>query len=123
MKFIIFGIPKPMPRPRVIQRSGKVWTYVPKTEYKEKIQWVLKDEMIKSKWYKITSNIYLIVRLYNPNKLADIDNLIKMILDACQGICFNNDRQVRELNVKIIHDKGEKDRTEIEILLEKESIN
>ncbi len=32
---------------------------------------------------------------------ADADNLLKGIMDALQGVCYENDRQVREASIRI----------------------
>jgi len=46
---------------------------------------------------------------------ADIDNLIKGVFDAMQGVLFKNDRQVKAVRAAITEDIGE---DKIEFLLE-----
>lgn len=35
-----------------------------------------------------------------PNKKPDIDNIVKIILDAMNGIAFKDDTQITKLNVE-----------------------
>ena len=36
------------------------------------------------------------LRFYRPRKSGDVDNRVKQVLDALQGVCYNNDNQVQQ---------------------------
>ncbi len=44
----------------------------------------------------------------NPTKKPDIDNIIKIILDAMNGIAFKDDIQITKLNVEKAYSEAEK---------------
>ena len=44
----------------------------------------------------------------NPTKKPDIDNIVKIILDAMNGIAFKDDTQITKLNVEKTYSTQEK---------------
>ena len=44
----------------------------------------------------------------NPTKKPDIDNIVKIILDAMNGIAFKDDTQITKLNVEKTYSTPEK---------------
>jgi Holliday junction resolvase RusA-like endonuclease len=38
---------------------------------------------------------------------SDIDNLVKLLLDAVQGLCFSNDNLVASINAKKVYGSGQ----------------
>lgn len=70
---------------------------------------------IKSQWHRepLTDDVVLDIIFFFGNKRKnDIDNQIKIILDAAEGILFEDDSQVKELHIYKKYDK-ENPRTEI----------
>ena len=51
---------------------------------------------------------------YRPRKAGDLDNRIKILLDAMEGIAYDDDRQVIELHAKLADDK-DNPRVEFEV--------
>lgn len=49
----------------------------------------------------------VIVRLdfYRPAKRGDLDNRIKILLDALQGHAYTDDKQVKEIHARLFDDK------------------
>lgn len=53
-----------------------------------------------------TCPVTVTVRLYRPAKRGDIDNSIKVLLDALNGHCYNDDAQIVELHAYRYDDKA-----------------
>jgi len=54
------------------------------------------------------------VRLYRPAKRGDIDNSLKVLLDALQGHVYNDDAQIVELHAYRYDDKRDP-RVEVDV--------
>lgn len=54
-------------------------------------------------------------KFYRPRKSGDLDNRIKILLDALQNILFEDDKQITEIHAYRFEDKF-KPRVEVEIL-------
>ena len=50
---------------------------------------------------KLTVELY-----FGDKRVRDIDNYNKLVLDACSGLLFEDDKQIQELNIKKFYDKG-----------------
>lgn len=63
----------------------------------------------KSQWQgePLTDDVTLNIFLYLDSKRPDIDSYLKLLLDALDGIAYENDRQVIELSVIKMHDPKE----------------
>ncbi len=48
----------------------------------------------------------LTLRFYRPERRGDLDNRIKVLLDALQGIAYADDAQVRELHCYLADDSA-----------------
>lgn len=127
--------PLPQPRPRFARRGNFVTTYdTPKIKtYKKHIEISVRNEMA-SKKIRMTERP-LIINLtftFAPpksypkykvkeimsgkmkyTKNVDVDNLAKAVMDAINGVAYQDDRQVIELGVKKQY--GEKDAIHINI--------
>jgi len=57
-------------------------------------------------FFKKPLELYLNVTFYRPRKVGDIDGALKGLLDALQGLAFENDSQVKELHVWRDDDKA-----------------
>lgn len=81
---------------RFLSPDGKAW--------KEEIAWAFKKHKPSSKEFIVT-----IILEVADNRRRDIDNGIKMILDALTGIVWIDDRQVVQITVR--RNKGLKNKT------------
>ena len=106
MKMTIDIEPKPAPRPRFGRRAYMPAEYV---AYKEMIGALVK---LKCKT-PTTDNLKLQItfrRAYRADsrRYGDIDNLVKGVMDACNGILFNDDSQVVSLTAEKVqsHELG-----------------
>ena len=98
MKMTIKIEPRPCPRPRFGKKA-----YLPKdyVAYKEQIAILVKEQCK----IPLPDNLKLQIifrRKYRADsrRFGDIDNLIKGVLDSCNGILFLDDSQVVELTAE-----------------------
>lgn len=50
--------------------------------------------------------VELTINLYRPKKTGDLDNFLKVSIDALKGVCFNDDKQVRKITAEMFDDKS-----------------
>lgn len=80
---------------------------------KESYMW-----QIKSQYHSqpLLESVKLTVELYFGDKrIRDIDNYNKLLLDACSGLLFLDDKQIQELIIRKFYDK-ENPRIELSLL-------
>jgi crossover junction endodeoxyribonuclease RusA len=56
----------------------------------------------------------LALRFYRPQRRGDLDNRIKVLVDALQAVAYANDSQVREIHA-YLGDDPEQPRVEVEV--------
>ena len=90
--------PVPLGRPRVTARG----TFLPKRsqQFREDFQILLRASFHEQ---PLTAPLSVTLHFYKPLKttapnFGDIDNLVKAVLDACNGILWLDDRQIVELH-------------------------
>lgn len=115
MNVTIPGKPVPCPRPRV----GKHGTYYP-DNYKawhETASVLMRDAAVRQNGGRLYEGpVRVTCRFYGAHKGADLDNLVKSVFDAANGMVFRDDRQVVELGaVKCGVPDGETAHTEVTI--------
>lgn len=133
MKLVINEIPQPQPRPRLTIRGMYPHAYEPKsiTEYKRLVANKYRSE--HKQQLPLSGALSVDVRFYRPIQKSiskierqrrllgeslptvkpDIDNYVKAILDALNGLAFQDDSQIAVLYARKIY--SDKPRTEIEI--------
>ncbi|NUF99164.1 RusA family crossover junction endodeoxyribonuclease [Lactobacillus mellis] len=133
MELVINEIPQPQPRPRITVRGKYAHAYEPKsiTEYKRLVAGKYRSE--HKQQLPLTGALSVDVRFYRPVQKSiskaerqrrllgqslptvkpDIDNYVKAILDALNGLAFKDDSQIAVLYARKIY--SDKPRTEIEI--------
>lgn len=114
INFIVLGEPQGKERPRVV--LGGKHTYTPKktADYTNRVIWAALDEMSAARLKVSEKAIELDVTAYksiSPSwskknkerarngfyptfRKPDLDNIIKLIKDALNGICYADDKQV-----------------------------
>lgn len=121
ISFIVYGEPVGKQRPRVVKnRNGKIVAYTPsKTKvYEQTVRAAFLKELEKNEseidlaaakklsiyfWLKRPKSSK---RKY-PTVKPDIDNLIKSVLDALNGIAYRDDAQIIDISAsKTYHDKN-----------------
>lgn len=108
IQFTVFGKVMGKPRPRV-NRNGRVWTPVKFNAYEKKIS----DAYLAAGGSVLSGEICLTVSICRempnsrPKRLRneadtykpDIDNIAKIVLDALNGVAYEDDKQVTQLHV------------------------
>ena len=109
MKFSIPIAPTAKGRPRVVRtKAGHSMTYTPdKTvDAEERIRWHLRFLGAKSYPEKTPLTVSLTFRVAKPKSAKknaqpvsrpDLDQYVKLVLDACNGILWHDDSQVVEI--------------------------
>ena len=114
IKLTIPGRPVPKGRPRLGVHGRKAYVYTPpKTkEYENLVGWVAKCNGCKPLNGPIAVQLHLFIR----GRSGDVDNYCKSILDGLNGVAYEDDDQVVELQVRKYKVKRkEEERVEIEI--------
>lgn len=102
-RLTIYGQPIPKERPR----TGRGKTYTPpKTEaYKELVQLSIAH---CQNYYSGEMAIGVILLFYRKDKRrADVDNLQKAVLDACNGILWRDDTQIEAATQRVFYSSKE----------------
>ena len=116
MEFIVEGEPQGKARPRFSRRSGTVYTPSKTAKYEEEIRCSFLaasgGEMISKGSYAVVilDAYFEIPKSYTkgkrlacehninrPDKKPDIDNVLKVVLDALNGVAYEDDKQVIEV--------------------------
>ncbi len=99
--FILPGEPTPKGRPRFSVVRGKVHTYTPAKTLaaEQEIQWRIRGQV---QGPPSKEQFHVALAFYCKSKTVDIDNLVKLIFDAANGIVWVDDKQVASLHA-VIH--------------------
>jgi Holliday junction resolvase RusA-like endonuclease len=54
---------------------------------------------------RLAGAVEMVIDIYRPSRRGDIDNRLKLLLDALQGVAYANDAQVTRLTVNNLVDK------------------
>ena len=102
MKIEIKAEPIPQPRPR-FGRGGKVYQPEKIKAYKNVVSYAAKTAMQgkppTSEALKINLRFYRRFKA-SSRRFGDCDNLVKAVLDACNGIIFADDSQIISLTAE-----------------------
>lgn len=96
-----------LPMPPSANRYWRMWQgrMVVSTEarnYKEQAGWIAKAEAGDM----IDGDVSLTIRVFRPQKRGDLDNTLKVLIDALKGVAFEDDNQVREIHAYLADDKN-----------------
>ena len=108
--FVVDGEPTPKARPRTITTSkGDVRTYTPKTtrSAEQVIGESAKNGLHRLGDFPVDTPVKLVVDVYVEKKgRGDLDNYVKTVMDALNGVIWKDDRQVEELVASINRHSG-----------------
>ena len=131
-EFEVPGTIKGKGRPRVNSYTGMIYTPTTTKDYESLIEqyFILKYPRFKTLEGRVGVNITatfnipkstkksdrekMIQNEISPNKKPDIDNIVKIILDAMNKFAFKDDTQITKLSVEKIYGEEEKVHIEIE---------
>lgn len=89
-------------------RTGTVYISGEAQAYREEVM------LMTRKVKKLEGDLSLTARFYRPARRGDLDNRIKILLDALQKNCFKDDSQIAEIHAYRFEDKANP-RVEVEI--------
>jgi crossover junction endodeoxyribonuclease RusA len=107
---IICSLPPSINATYKTNRKGGFYKSQEAKDWTEACQWEVRKHYKHS---PLTSQIYLGIDFMQKMN-RDIDNGLKLIIDALQGLVYDNDRQVVHLNVRKFEEK-ENPRVEIQV--------
>ena len=90
------SLPLP-PSANVYWRWTKTGVYVSAKakHYKEMIYWLAKEAQIGE---PLTGAVAVTITVYRPQRRGDLDNRLKVLIDALRGIAYEDDSQIVELH-------------------------
>lgn len=108
VSFRVYGEVLGKPRPRV-NKNGRVWTPKKFKDYEKKIA----EEYVKAGGKLIEGEVGIEIEVHRqlpksrPKKIQsepdtfkpDVDNIVKLILDALNGVAYNDDKQVTSIEI------------------------
>lgn len=119
----IIGNPQPQLRPRFSRRGNFVKVYDPEKSrsWKETVKWqaieqkatVLQGALKMNLLFCFTRPKSLPKKIIAHTKKPDLDNCVKCIKDALEGVCYERDSQIMELQAMKIY--SDRPRVEIQI--------
>ena len=113
IRFTIPGPAVPKGRPRVT-RTGHAYTPQRTKAYAEKVQWIAKAFAPKTPLSGPVSVRIVEYRKGTPDARPDIDNALKNLLDAMNGLIWQDDSQVVRLFAEKRYDP-KSPRVEVEV--------
>lgn len=106
---LVPGQPKPKQRPRV--SKGRI--YSPSGRDEKRIKDHLRPQV--DYYNPIESDVILKMVFYRGDRRrVDLDNMVKLVTDAMNGLVYVDDNQIIEMTARKDYDK-ENSRTEVEI--------
>jgi crossover junction endodeoxyribonuclease RusA len=66
-----------------------------------------------ARWQPIKGDVVLDVTVYRPQRSGDLDNRLKVAIDAVRGVLFGDDKQVAEIHA---YRREDKDNPRVEIV-------
>jgi crossover junction endodeoxyribonuclease RusA len=108
-RFTVTGNPIPKARPRVVH--GHTYTPAETTRAEQRVQMHARKARVRC----TDQPVFLWLAFYRENALScDLDNLIKLVQDALNGLAWKDDRQIVQVSALKAIDR-EHPRTEVEI--------
>lgn len=119
MNFTVWGKPVPQERPLVLKQG---WTVDrPKSKKAKRLVAQVAQVALQGPWRAILGpknqkvRLRITLRFFGAHPNADLDNLYKLVTDACQGVLYANDSQIDHAKIwRLSAEKG-KERTEVEL--------
>jgi len=94
------------PRPKQSFRYSKKGHYIPARvrAWQDAVAWAAQQEMAGDE--PMEGELSVSLTFYRPNKVrCDLDNLSKAVLDAMNGIVYEDDKQVVDLKLVKLYSK------------------
>lgn len=118
--FFVAGQPRGKGRPRHT-KTGHVYTDQQTRNYETEIKWACKAQIRAGSVFEHAVKVFIVAvmkmpknakkaaknamlcGLVKPEVKPDLDNIVKAVLDGCNGVGFKDDRQVVEVHASKIY--------------------
>lgn len=80
---------------------GKVIISPEAANYKRTVQMLAHVDRVRM----LTGPVTLTVAIYRERRIGDLDNFLKVLLDALQGVFYRNDAQIRAIHATLHDDR------------------
>jgi Holliday junction resolvase RusA-like endonuclease len=94
IQFEVLGAPRGKARPRSTRAGGRPYADKRTALYEALIADAALDAMAGEPMLTGAVGLHVAVYMANPLAKPDLDNIIKAVLDACNGVAFKDDAQV-----------------------------
>lgn len=109
---VVDGEPIPKARGRYDARTRRVYTAKRTQEGQEAFRgWLVAAGVVLNETHRLGVRVSFHM---TPGRRCDLDNLVKLVFDACNRIAWHDDSQVAELTARLVRGDGEP-RTELVI--------
>ena len=101
-RITLAGEPLPKERPRVVRQHGKTRTFTPTRTLKaeEALTWAMRQVVRRC----LKEPLCLYVNFYRATKRrVDLDNLVKLVLDAGNRVIWSDDSLVQSLSANLFY--------------------
>jgi Holliday junction resolvase RusA-like endonuclease len=96
---VVEGDPVPKQRPRI--GKGKAYTPQRTQVYQELVGWAARMTMVGQRCTMFTQPVAVEMTFYYGNHGADLDNLVKAVWDGLNGVVWQDDVLVEEMNARV----------------------
>ena len=103
LQFTIWGRAVPKGRPRGVLIKGRVRHLTPKRtrEYERRVREVAAEAVEQEAGWSMSERyVVSVCFMFDDKRKRDLDNLLKAVTDAMNGIVYDDDSQIDELRVK-----------------------
>lgn len=87
----------PIPKGRPRLGHGHVYTPERTATFENTVRWLLRQQKIPI----LIGDLFVGVDFWVPRQGSDLDNYVKALFDATNGIGWKDDRQVKELHARV----------------------
>lgn len=108
LAFFVPGDPVPKARPRM--GHGVVYTPKRTQDWETTVGWAAREAMQVRNVDMFTQSVFVELTFWYGNNGADLDNLIKAVWDALNGIAWQDDVQVERLSACVHRGCAKKER-------------
>jgi Holliday junction resolvase RusA-like endonuclease len=116
MNVTVEGEPKAQESPSISKTSGRTVVYDPSSKLKKKFAAAVKHALTEVgeddfPFFPKRKKLRLTVRFYLKSNRKDLDNMLKFLGDAIEGLAYPNDKEIFETISKKIVNRMDPERT------------
>lgn len=97
----VIGVPVPKGRPRMT-RAGHVITPKRTVAWEKLVRLTVQSAASAVRWRPLDEPCAVVVEVRRARRAGDLDNFVKAILDACNGVLWTDDKLVASIQAHMI---------------------